>query len=87
MNSKAVHLVPPVYPSKAKRKGIEGTVKLHAIVATNGSVKELTVISGEPILAESAVTAVKQWQYKPTLIDNEPVEVDTVITVIFEFPK
>jgi periplasmic protein TonB len=66
------------------QKQNEGTVKLHAIVASNGSVKELTVLSGEPILAESAMAAVKQWRYKPTLIDNEPAEVDTVVVVIFE---
>ena len=87
MSSKLVHVVPPVYPSKAKKKEMEGTVQLHAIVATNGSVRELTVISGDPILAESAMAAVKQWRYKPTLINNEPAEVDTVVVVIFELPK
>jgi TonB family protein len=78
---KAARKVPPVYPSDAKAKRIEGTVVLHAIIATNGTVKELTVLSGDPVFRPATIKAVKQWRYKPTLLNGRPAEVDTTITV------
>ena len=81
------HPVVPVYPAKAKKKHIEGTVKLRAIIATDGSVQDLKVEEGEPILAASALTAVKQWTYEPYTLDSKPVEVSTTIVVIFELAK
>jgi TonB family protein len=87
MAQRLKHRVVPVYPAGAKKKHIEGTVKLRAIIATDGSVQHLKVEEGEPILAESALKAVKQWTYEPFTVDSKPVEVDTTILVIFQLAK
>jgi TonB family protein len=73
--------VPPKYPDEAKRKHIEGQIILHAVIAVDGAVKNLTVISGPQELTQTTLEAVKQWRYKQTLINGDPVEVDTTITV------
>jgi periplasmic protein TonB len=78
-----VNKVQPVYPPLARQTRISGTVRLHAIIAKNGSVEQLEVISGHPLLVRAAMDAVQQWKYKPTLLNGEPVEVDTTIDVIF----
>ncbi len=78
-----IHEVPPVYPLVAKTAHIQGTVVLHAIIAKNGSIKKLTYISGPPLLMRAAMDAVRQWRYKPMLLNGKPVEVDTTITVVF----
>jgi TonB family protein len=75
--------VPPIYPPAARAKGIQGKVTMHAIIAKDGSVSQLEVMSGIPILAKAAMDAVRQWKYRPTLLNGEPVEVDTTIDVIF----
>ncbi|HKW57152.1 MAG TPA: energy transducer TonB, partial [Candidatus Acidoferrum sp.] len=78
-----INRVQPVYPALARQTRISGTVRLHAIISKDGSVKELEVISGHPLLVQSALDAVRQWRYHPTLLNGEPVEVDTTIDVIF----
>ena len=75
--------VQPEYPSLARQTRIQGTIKLHAIVGTDGTIKQLDVISGHPLLVQSALDAVRKWRYKPTLVNGEPVEVDTTIDVVF----
>ncbi len=75
--------VEPVYPRIATLSGIQGQVKLHAIIARDGSVQSLNVISGHPLLAAAALDAVRQWRYRPYLLNGEPVEVETFITVNF----
>jgi protein TonB len=75
--------VPPIYPAEARAKGIQGKVKLHAIIGKDGSVSQLEVISGKPILSKAAMDAVRQWRYRPTLLNGEAVEVDTTIDVNF----
>jgi len=75
--------VDPVYPPLAMQAHIQGTVVLHAIIAVDGSMKELKVISGPALLIQSALDAVGQWRYRPTLLNGEPVEVDTTISVVF----
>lgn len=75
--------VDPVYPRMATLAGIAGTVKLHATVAVDGSIQSLTVVSGHPMLAQAALDAVKQWRYRPYLLNGQPVEVETFITVVF----
>ena len=75
--------VQPEYPEEARKKGIAGTVRLHAIIARDGSVAQLEVISGDQLLVKSALDAVRQWRYRPTLLNGEPVEVDTTIDVNF----
>src|SRR5438552_1152759 len=78
-----VNKVQPVYPPLARQTRIAGTVRLHAIISKQGSVESLEVISGHPLLVRAAMDAVQQWKYKPTLLNGEPVEVDTTIDVIF----
>ncbi len=79
-----IHDVAPQYPPEAGRARIEGTVVLLAVIGTDGSVKDVRVESGLPILAQAAIDAVKQWQYKPYMIDGKPVEVDSRITINFK---
>src|SRR3984957_19646648 len=71
----------PVYPPLARQARIQGTVVLHAIIDKDGQVAKLEVISGHPLLVQSALDAVKQWRYKPTQLNGDPVEVDTTIQV------
>ena len=85
-NVQAAHIirqVQPEYPPIAKQAHIQGTVVLHAIIAKDGTVQELQLISGHPLLVRAAMDAVKQWRYQPTTLNTEPVEVDTTINVIF----
>ena len=74
----------PVYPPEAKAKKIEGAVVMAAIIGTDGFVKELRLISGDPLLAQSALEAVRQWRYKPFRLNKKPIEVETLITVNFK---
>jgi len=78
-----VHQVYPVYPTYAKSQHITGTVVLHVIVARDGSVQTVEFVSGPDELKNSAMDAVKQWRYRPTLLNGQPVEVDTTVQVIF----
>jgi periplasmic protein TonB len=73
----------PVYPPLARQARIQGNVVLHAIIDKDGKVAQLEVISGHPLLVQAALDAVRQWRYKPTLLNGDPVEVDTTITVTF----
>lgn len=81
--ARLVNRVQPVYPPLARQTRISGTVKLHAIIGKDGSVQQLQVVSGHPLLVQSALDAVRQWRYQPTLLNGDPVEVDTEIDVIF----
>jgi protein TonB len=73
----------PAYPPLARQARIQGNVVLHAIISKDGRVEQLSVISGHPLLIQAALDAVRQWRYRPTLLNNDPVEVDTTITVTF----
>ena len=73
----------PVYPALARQARIQGNVVLHAIIDKEGKVAQLEVVSGHPLLVQAALDAVKQWRYKPTQLNGDPVEVDTTITVTF----
>jgi TonB family protein len=75
--------VPPQYPPEAKSKHIEGAVLLHAFIDAQGNVAHLELMSGHPLLAPAAIEAVRQWKYRPYLLNNEPVEVETRIEVNF----
>jgi len=81
--AKILSRIQPIYPVLALQAGIQGEVILHAIIGKEGRVSELEVISGHPLLARAALEAVKQWRYQPTMLNREPVEVDTTITVTF----
>jgi len=78
-----IRKVQPVYPPLAKQARISGTVRFTAIIGRDGSIQNLTMISGHPLLVPAAQEAVKQWLYRPTLLNGEPVEVITQIDVNF----
>jgi TonB family protein len=80
---KMIHQVQPVYPQIAKTAHVQGTVILHAIIAKGGTIQELQYVSGPALLMRSAMDAVRQWRYEPTLLNGEPVEVDTKISIVF----
>jgi protein TonB len=73
----------PIYPPIAKAAHVGGTVVLHAIIAKNGTIQSLSAVSGPDMLKGAALDAVRQWRYKPYLLNGEPTEVDTTITVNF----
>jgi periplasmic protein TonB len=81
--AKLVRQPRPVYPPLAKQARIQGVVKLNAIISRDGTIQNLSVLSGHPLLVPSAMEAVKQWVYQPTLLNGEPVEVVTQIDVNF----
>jgi protein TonB len=85
--ARLVNKVQPLYPPLARQTRISGTVKLHAIIGKDGTVQRLEVQSGHPLLVQSAQDAVRQWRYQPTLLNGEPVEVDTEIDVIFSLAQ
>jgi periplasmic protein TonB len=82
-NANLIHEVDPAYPSIAKTARIQGDVVLHAIISKQGVIEQLHYISGPPLLVQSAMQAVRLWRYRPTLLNGEPVEVETTITVHF----
>jgi len=82
-----IHDVPPQYPPEAGRERIEGTVVLMAVIGKDGSVQDVQVMSGLPLLAQAAIDAVKQWRYKPYLLNGEPVEIDSRITINFTLAR
>lgn len=81
--SKLIHKVEPIYPEQALKARISGTVILLITVNEAGFVSDVQVTSGHPMLNEAAITAVKQWQYSPTLLNGEPVPVIATVTVVF----
>jgi protein TonB len=72
-----------VYPPIAKAAQISGTVVLEATISTEGAIENLRVVSGPAMLQQSALNAVKQWRYRPYLLNNTPVEVETTVNVVF----
>lgn len=85
--AKLVNRVQPMYPPLERQTRISGTVKLHAIIGKDGTVQSLQVESGHPLLVQAALDAVRQWRYQPTLLNGEPVDVDTEIDVIFSLAQ
>jgi len=78
-----IYQLKPTYPRLAAQARIQGTVVLQAVIAKDGAVRDLHLISGHPMLVPAAIEAVRQWRYRPYLLNNEPVEVDTLINVNF----
>ncbi|MGA8761805.1 MAG: TonB family protein [Candidatus Sulfotelmatobacter sp.] len=78
-----VRKVQPTYPPLARQARIQGQVLLRAQISKDGSIENLQLISGHPMLAPAAIEAVKQWKYRPYLLNGEPVEVDTEVVVNF----
>ncbi len=81
--ARLIHMVQPIYPSIAKSAHISGTVELRALIGTDGHVRELSVVSGHPLLRNAALEAVRQWIYKPPSLGGESVEIVAPIAVIF----
>jgi protein TonB len=75
--------VQPLYPPLARNARIQGSVVLAAVISKSGAIENLRVLSGHPMLVPSAIDAVSQWRYRPYILNNEPVEVETQITVNF----
>jgi TonB family protein len=82
-----VSRIDPIYPEDAERQRIEGTVNLHAIIGTDGSVKGLEGMSGPPLLVPAAVGAVRQWHYQPTLLSDQPIETAQDVTIVFRLSR
>ena len=78
-----IHKVQPNYPPLARQARIQGSVVLQAVISKDGAIENLRLMSGHPMLAPAAIDAVKQWRYKPYILNGEPVEVETQITVNF----
>ena len=85
--AKLINRVQPHYPETARLERVQGIVKIHAIIGKDGSVSHISDVRGICTLAESAVAAVRQWRYSPTLLLGRPVEVDTEIDVIFSLQQ
>jgi TonB family protein len=83
MAAMLVHKVEPEYPDLAKQVRVKGVVRFSAVVGKDGTVESLKLLSGDPLLVEAATTSVQQWQYKPTLLNGEPVRVATTVDVNF----
>ena len=78
-----IHRVEPVYPALARQTRREGQVELRAIIATDGTIQSLQVVNGDALFLRSAADAVSQWRYRPTVLNGQPVEIETYITVIY----
>ena len=78
-----INKVEPPYPQMAKIAHVQGDVVLQALISKSGAIENLRAVSGHPILIQAAMDAVRQWRYKPYLLNGEPVEVETTITVKF----
>lgn len=78
-----LYQVRPVYPQLARVARVQGAVLLEAVISREGNVEKLRVLTGHPLLVNAALEAVRQWKYRPTLLNGEPVEVFTQVTVSF----
>lgn len=78
-----VHRVVCVYPDAAMSRHITGTVLMHVIVSQDGTVQKVDYISGPTLLKNAAMYTVKEWKYKPTMVNGQPVEVDTTVKIVF----
>jgi protein TonB len=81
--SKVVRRIDPVYPALARQARISGEVILQVLIDEEGSVSDIKVLAGHPLLREAAARAVLQWRYSPTLLNGEPVPVAGTVTVVF----
>lgn len=81
--AKLIERVQPKYPDEALQNRIAGIVRLHVILERDGTVKQVELLFGHPLLVQAATDAVKQWKYQPTTLNGEPVEVDTTVDVVF----
>jgi TonB family protein len=85
-DDQVIRRVRPIYPKQAHGRKLQGTVVLQAIVDRQGKVNSLQLVSGDPVLAQAAADAVKQWRYKPYSHNGDPAEFQTRVTVDFHPP-
>ena len=83
MEGNLIHRVQPVYPMTAKLARIQGPVVLRAVISKDGAIENLAVVSGHPMLVKAAIDAVSQWRYRPYMLNGDPYEVETQVTVNF----
>jgi len=83
----AIHTVDPAYPQEARAQKLQGAVVLQAVIGPDGSVQDVKLVRGYFVLAKAAITAVKQWRFRPSIVNGRPVEAHTVITVNFTYPS
>jgi periplasmic protein TonB len=83
MEGNLVHRVQPEYPALARSTRIQGQVLLRAVISREGTIENLQVLAGHPMLVRAAIDAVRQWRYRPYILNGEPVEVETQVTVNF----
>jgi protein TonB len=83
MQGYLVHRVEPIYPPLARAARIQGQVRLQAIINRDGRIENLQALSGHPMLVQAALDAVRQWRYRPYILNGDPVEVETQVTVNF----
>jgi protein TonB len=82
-----LHRVEPEYPEEARQQRIQGAVVLEVRIGRDGSIQDVKLISGQPSLANAAIAAVKQWRFKPRMVQEQPVEMQTRITLNFRLPE
>ncbi len=83
MEGNLIYKVQPAYPPMARSARIQGAVVVRAIISRSGAIENLQVLAGHPLLVKAAIDAVSQWRYRPYILNDEPVEVETQITVNF----
>ena len=82
-----LHRVEPEYPEEARQQRIQGAVVLEVRIGRDGAIQDVKLVSGQPSLANAAIAAVKQWQFKPRMVQGQPVEMQTRITLNFRLPR
>jgi TonB family protein len=82
-SARLLERVEPEYPAEAREQRISGLVRLHVILGKDGTVKQIELVSGHPLLSRAAIDAVRQWRYRVTILNGEPLEIDTTIDIIF----
>ena len=80
------HKIDPIYPAQARTQHLTGKVILSATIEDDGSIKKLSVVSGSPILSAAAETAVRQWHYRPAMLNGSPIVIQKEITILFTLP-
>ena len=83
MQGYLIRRVEPTYPDVARTVGLEGAVQIKAIISTEGKIEQAHIIGGSPLFSKAALDAIRQWRYRPYLLNDKPVEVETEITVNF----
>ena len=78
--------VDPVYPPVARQMHLQGAIQLQATIGKDGSITSVKLLNGDAVLGRAAMDAVKQWKYKPYYLDDQPVEIQTQVTVNFKLP-